>query len=137
MLLTGLMIGFAATNLVAQERPGPRLFDETAVVTLKGTVEEVLGLATRLQLRLKTPEATVEVQVGPQAYLKEHKFEVAKGDVVEVTGWRRKVRERELVIAREIVKGETRLQLRSETGAPLWPREQRPRPPRPPEPPPL
>jgi len=131
ILLTGLMIGLAATNLLAQERPGPRLYDVTTEVTLKGTVEEVTQVAGPgrmggVHLKLKTDKETVAVHLGPNFYLEEHNFKLAKGDAVEVIGSRVKMAEQEVVLAREVVKGQTRLKLRTETGVPLWARPRQP-----------
>lgn len=133
-LLTSLMIGLAATSLAAQARLGPRLYDVTTVVTLKGRVEEAEfvqepGRAGGTHLKLKTDKETVVVHLGPRFFLDKHNFKVAKGDVVEVTGSRVKLGEEEVVVAREIAKGETRLKLRTKAGIPLWSLGRRPRPP--------
>ncbi len=138
-LLTSLMIALAAITVAAQVPRGPRLYDVTTEVTLKGTVEEAEfvsgpgpgGGLQLLRLKLKTDKETVLVHLGPRFYLEQHNFKVAKGDVVEVIGSRVKVAEEEVVLAREIAKGETRLKLRTEAGIPLWAPGRRPQPPQP------
>ncbi len=136
--LTSLSIALAAASLAAQAPRGPRLYDVTTVVTLKGTVEEVMqvsgpgrmgGGAGGVQLKLKTDKETVVVHLGPRFYLEEQNFKLAKGDAVEVIGSRVKLEGEEIVVAREVVKDKTRLKLRTEDGMPLWSPGRRPPPP--------
>lgn len=71
-------------------------------------------------LLLTTDTGTVEVQLGPTAFLTEKKVEISEGDILEVTGSRVKIGESQVVLAREIRKGDITWTLRESTGQPLW-----------------
>jgi hypothetical protein len=117
------------------------VYDPATVVTVVGTVQTVqehqcsLGwsesgvpkipltswLGTRALLR--TQYGMLDVHIGPAFYLKEHHFALNKGDRIEVTGSKFARELPVLVIAREIKKGVTYLELRDRAGAPLWTNE--------------
>lgn len=112
------------------------MYDTKTETTLAGTVEEVktmggaMGRAGRVgaqgmrmqgtHLVVKTEKETIEVHLGPSAFLKEKNIEIAKGDAVEVVGSRVKFGESDALIAREIRRGETSWTLRDTNGRPLW-----------------
>lgn len=108
-----------------QQGPGPHegpAYDTNSEATFKGTVADVKpgrsalhGLLFRIhtlglgqmgvqekQLLLKTDTGTVEIQLGPTAFLTEKKEEIRKGDTLEVTGSRVTIGESQVVLAREI-----------------------------------
>ncbi len=106
-------------------------YDPSTVVTAKGTVQEVQsgmmqsGQMGRMghmgtHLILKTDDATYTVLVGPSSYVKDKKFEFAKGDQIEVTGSKVKYDGGDALVAREIKKGDKVLTLRDEKGVPEW-----------------
>lgn len=72
------------------------------------------------QLALKTDTGTVEVRLGPPTFLTEQKVEIAKGDTIEVIGSRVTIGESQVVLAREIRKGDAAWTLRDNGGQPLW-----------------
>jgi hypothetical protein len=109
----------------------PMMYDAKTETTLKGTVEELKTVSGMrggrgrmgvqgTHLMLKTDTETIEVHLGPSAFLTEKKIEIAKGDAVEVLGSRVKMGESDAVIAREIRKGEASWTLRDANGRPLW-----------------
>lgn len=128
----------AASPLFAQRRGTtgqqmPRIYDTKTETTLTGTVEEVKTVTGMMDgggrmggqgthLMLKTAKETIEVHLGPSAFLKEKNVEIAKGDGVEVLGSRVKIGPSDALIAREIRKGETSWTLRDANGRPLWAR---------------
>jgi hypothetical protein len=71
-------------------------------------------------LKLVTEKGTMDVHLGPAAYLADKKFIVDKGDVVEIRGSVVKIGGNEAVIAREVTKGSEKLVLRDANGIPLW-----------------
>jgi len=114
----------AALPAGAQEKP-PRApeYDVNAEVTVRGEVVEVheSKLASDhpgLHVVLKNEEETVEVHACPVRFLRELEFTIEPGDRLAVTGSRRKGTN--LIVAREIVKGQLSLILRDKTGAPNW-----------------
>lgn len=114
-------------------------YDAKSEATFKGTVLNVksgrsvlywfsrihtLGLghmpAPEQQFLLKTDTETVGIQLGPTAFLAENKVEIRKDDAVEVTGSRVAIGESQVVLAREIQKGDNAWTLRDVTGQPVW-----------------
>lgn len=65
---------------------------------------------------------TLTVHVGPSNYLVQQGFSFAAGDQVEVTGARIKFEGSDVLIAREIRKGDKVLTLRNSQGIPAWSR---------------
>jgi hypothetical protein len=79
-----------------------------------------MGMMQGTHLMLKTDKETIEVHLGPSAFLKEKQVEVAKGDSVEVVGSRIKMGGSDALVARAIRKGATSWTLRDANGRPLW-----------------
>ncbi len=105
-------------------------YDPATETTVTGTVEHVKTVPARraghgIHLLLKTSATTLDVHLGPKAFLKEKGFSVDKGDQVEVTGSKVTLKSGEALIARKIKKGDTTLILRNEQGVPMWSRSRR------------
>jgi hypothetical protein len=112
------------------------MYDTATEVTLAGTVERVItidemagrggrgrGMGMGMggtHLMLKTDQETIEVHLGPSAYLKEQHVEIAAGDAIEVVGSRVTMNESEGVLARELRKGDHSWTLRDADGRPKW-----------------
>jgi hypothetical protein len=105
---------------------GGRHYNTTTEVTLSGTVDEVrnipgpAGGPGGLHLMLRTDAGVDEVHLGPATFVRSKGFEFAKGDAITVTGSKTKVGGQDVVIAREIKKGDKLLTLRDAKGVPLW-----------------
>jgi hypothetical protein len=128
---------FGPSTVFAQEGP---LYDSKSEATITGTVADVstggpgrLGWLMRVhtfglghkgtgetQLRVKTDTDTVEIHLGPTAFLKGKSVEIREGDTLEVTGSRVMLDGARVFLAREIRKGEITWTLRDATGQPLW-----------------
>ena len=110
--------------------PGPgrhRTYNPATETTVKGTVDEVKTVAGRgagagIHLVLKTESETLDVHLGPAAYLQKQNFELTKGDQVEVTGSKVQFQGHHAIIAREVKKGDKVLTLRDANGFPAWSR---------------
>jgi hypothetical protein len=119
-----------------QEHPA---YDPTTEATFTGTVTDIPGGPGRLgwlmrvhtfglghsgpnerQLLLTTDTDTLRVHLGSTAFLKERKIEIKKGDRVGVTGSRVTLGDSEILLAREVRKGDTVWDLRDRAGQPLW-----------------
>lgn len=142
VVMAGLAVGLfalAAPSALAQRQNGAgRMYDPNTEVTLTGTVTEVQSMPAQgarnmpgrgrmgmmmggVHLTLKTDAgATVDVRLGPAAYLKEKQFEIAAGDALQVIGSRITMGGGDVVVAREVRKGATSLTLRDATGRPMW-----------------
>lgn len=103
-----------------------RMYDPATETTVKGTVEEVKqipgqrGGASGAHLIVKTDKETLEVHLGPTAFLEKEKFTFAKGDQIEVTGSKVKIGAADALLAREVKKGDKTLTLRNAQGIPVW-----------------
>jgi len=71
-------------------------------------------------LTLKTATESLEVHLGPTAFLKDRKVELARGDAVKILGSRVTLDGESVLLAREVTKGESNWTLRDSTGRPLW-----------------
>lgn len=128
-----LLLAILATVWIAhaQQRRGrgfgmPR-YDTSSEVTLSGVVEKLesqigrMGWkGTHLVVRFDTEMLTVHV--GPSVYLEQQGFSFAPGDKIEVTGSKVKLDMSDVIVAREIKKGDRVLTLRNHDGIPAWSR---------------
>jgi hypothetical protein len=130
---TLLLIG--AVSVVMAQTPGTGrgaspMYDVKTETTIKGTVESVetvtgkggrgSGALGGTHLTVKTEKETLEVHVGPTAYLTEKGITLAKGDTLEILGSRVTIDEKPVVIARQIKKGDNTWTLRDASGRPVW-----------------
>jgi hypothetical protein len=107
---------------------GP-MYDTGTEVRLTGVVEAVDTMAAccctecmggGLHVTLRTATESIEVQLGPRAFLAEKKVSLAPGDAVEIVGSRIPMGGRTVLVARTIAKGDETVTLRDESGRPLW-----------------
>ena len=89
--VASLAVVFVAGDAVAQGRrgggQGPANYSVAAEVTVKGTVEDLKpGPQQGMHVMLKTSDATLELALGPSWYQTEKKYELAKGDQIDVIG---------------------------------------------------
>jgi hypothetical protein len=109
---------------------GPR-YDTATEATVTGTVDSVEQIAGPgpgrgrrglggTHLTLKTKTETLEVHLGPTAFLNEKKVGIAKGDTLVITGSRVTVDNEKVFIAKEVKKGDSTWTLRDAAGLPMW-----------------
>ena len=120
--LFGLAIGCVAISAFAQ---GPPKYDPATETKLKGTVEELRfvppsGGKPMAYLVIKSGQATVEVFLCPKSFLDDMGTSFKPSDAVEITGSRIKQDAAEMILAREVVKGDDTLTLRFKDGKPAW-----------------
>ncbi len=129
--IVGLLGQRDASAQRGQGRGGGPLtpYDTKTEATLGGTVEAVEivtppGRGRRglggTHLTLKTDKETLEVHLGPTAFLRDQQAEIAKGDAVEIVGSRVVIDDETVVLAREVKKGGRTWTLRDASGRPLW-----------------
>jgi hypothetical protein len=125
-----VLAGFISASALGQQGIGgpkgsPR-YDPKTEVTVKGSVEDVKeypsrnGRHTGQHVTLKTESGNLDVHLGPTDYWKQHGFELAKGDSIEVGGSKTRVEDKAVVIAREVKKGDQTVTLRNADGVPAW-----------------
>jgi hypothetical protein len=138
----GPAIGFAGliflTCGVSAQQPASPIYDSATVVTITGTVQAVEQHQCSLGWRgrasnvihpatwvgthaiLSTEYGIVDVHLGPPRFLEQHHFTLAKDDQIEVTGSKFAELLPVLIIAKELKRGHSFLELRDNTGKPLW-----------------
>jgi hypothetical protein len=104
---------------------GPPKYDLHAEVKAKGMVDEVtlLPFGTRKDFReltIKDGEAIIHIYMCPKPFEDEMGISFSKGDQISVTGSKIKYQDAEVILARELVKGEDTLLFRDEKGTPVW-----------------
>ena len=104
---------------------GAPKYDLKAETKLNGTLEEVkvFDLATRkdfVQLILKSAEGKIVVYVCPKPFQEEIGITFSKGDAITITGAKVKQEESEVILARELVRGQDTVQFRDSKGNPVW-----------------
>ena len=68
----------------------------------------------------KSETQSIDVYLGPTAFIKDFEVTFAKGDRVHVIGSKVKYAGRPLILAREVRRDSTTLYLRDERGTPNW-----------------
>lgn len=128
LMVGAVSIAIAQTTSSGQQ--GSPMYDVKTETTIKGTVESVDTIAGTggrghrsmggTHLVVKTERETIEVHVGPTAYLTEKGITLAKGDTLEIVGSRVTIDKEPVVIAKEIKKGDNTWTLRDASGRPMW-----------------
>jgi hypothetical protein len=110
---------------------GSPRYDVATEATVTGSVESVEQITSPgggrgrrglggTHLTLKTKADTLEVHLGPTAFLNEKKVAIAKGDTLMIVGSRVTVDGEPVFIAKEVRKGDSVWTLRDAAGLPLW-----------------
>ena len=105
--------------------PGPPKYDLHTETKIKVTVEEVKlppkGSGKEVAyLLVKSGTDSVDVYLCPRSFFDDMGMNFSKGDEVTLTGSKVKHGEADLILAREVVKGNDTFVLRDEKGNPFW-----------------
>jgi len=100
-------------------------YDLSTESKMKATIEEVKLPAKGSEkeiahLLVKIGTDTFDVYLCPKAFLDDMGVSFSQGDEIVLTGSRIKQGETELILAREVVRGNDTLVLRDEKGNPIW-----------------
>ncbi len=130
MVLSALLLAASGKDPVkgpVKDAPKPAAeprYDTATVIDVPATVEEVREVKTApmkgQHLTVKTEKETLDVYLGPAEFVKIFEVNFAKGDQIRVIGSRVKVDGADVVLAREVRKGEVSLLLREANGEPNW-----------------
>ncbi len=117
------LVAFAGAQRAA--KPVLPKYDLQTETKIKGTIEEVKlppkGSEKEIaHLLVKNGADTVDVYLCPKAFMDDMGMEFSKGDEISLTGSKIKQGEADLVLAREIVKGNDTFALRDAKGNPVW-----------------
>jgi hypothetical protein len=121
-ILLTLIVAFVATSAVGQ---APPKYDPATETKLKGVVEELkflppTGGKPAAYLIVKSGEDTIQVFLCPKSFLDQMGAAFKPADAVEITGSKVKQDSTDLILAREVVKGDDILTLRFKDGKPAW-----------------
>ncbi len=129
LLVSVVVAALVVPSAFAQRGRGFQ-YDKSAEITVKGTVEEVRERGpewrTRTLLVVQTGDQTLNVSLGPSSFVADSKIKFAQGDEVQVIGVKRSFRGNEIMVAREVKKGDQTLTLRDADGNPKYPQGRRP-----------
>jgi len=119
------LVMLVAALVFAQTKAEPK-YDKTAEVKLKGTVEEVREVPGSCckdkctHLMLRTDKGLLEIQVAPEAFLKDMEVTFAKGDKIDVIAAKVTKDGVDTYLAREITNNGNVLVVRDNEGGPVW-----------------
>jgi DNA polymerase III alpha subunit len=129
VLLSAVLLAAGTTVTIEAQRRSPTgtapTYDVATEVTLTGTVDEVKtipgpGLQGGVHLMLRTAQEEIEVDLGPEEFLKKQNYRLNKGDDITVIGSRVKRDAGEAVIARQVTRGKETMTFRDAKGFPRW-----------------
>jgi hypothetical protein len=107
------------------KEPGPPKYDLHTETKMKVTVDEVKlppkgSEKGGAHLLVKSGTDSVDVYLCPKSFFDDMGMSFSKGDEVTLTGSKVKLGEEDLILAREVVKGNDTFVLRDEKGNPVW-----------------
>jgi hypothetical protein len=115
------------SQVLAQKTPKPSLpkYDLQTESKIRGTIEEVKlppkgSTKEIVHLLLKNGPDNMDVYLCPKSFMDEMGMDFTKGDEITLTGSKVKQGETDLVLARELVKGNNTFVLRDAKGSPVW-----------------
>jgi len=127
--LAVLVASLCLPPAIAQKNtePSSPKYDLHAETKIKATVDEVKlppkGSEKEVaHLLVKSGTDSVDVYLCPKSFFDDMGMSFSKGDEVNVTGSKVKQGEADLILAREVVKGNDTFVLRDEKGKPVWQR---------------
>lgn len=114
-----------ALTLLAQKNPAVPKYDSHAETKIKGVVEELRlppkGSEKEIaHLVVKSDSETLDVYLCPKSFFDDMGMGFNKGDELSFTGARVKQDGTDLILAREVSKGNDTFVLRDAKGSPVW-----------------
>ena len=127
LFLVVVLTSLCLTPTAAQKAQGtsPPPYDLHSETKMKVTVDDVKlppkgSEKEVVHLMVKNGADTVDVYLCPKSFLDDMGVSFSKGDEIALTGSKVKAEEADLILAREVVKGNDTLVLRDEKGNPVW-----------------
>jgi hypothetical protein len=114
----------ALTLLAQKSQTGPK-YDSHAETKMKGVVEELRlppkGSEKEIaHLLVKNDTETIDVYLCPKSFFDDMGMGFSKGDELSLTGSRVKQDGADVILVREVVKGNDTFVLRDAKGSPVW-----------------
>jgi hypothetical protein len=103
-----------------------RMYDLKTVETITATVlnvEKIIpskGMSYGVHLTVKTDQETLSVHLGPGWFIDNQDIKIEEKDKLEIRGSRIDFKGEPAIIAAEVEKGDQTLELRDESGFPVW-----------------
>ncbi len=124
MVVILLIVVLAALGMAQTVPSAAPKYDMATEATLKGNIDDIKEIASAkgpsLHLLVKAGSEITEVYLCPNAFLQELAFNFAKGEQVTIVGSKVKVDNVDVVLAREVTRGNDTLTLRDKKGNPVW-----------------
>ena len=126
MVLVAALGGAPATAQKSQPTAAsPPKYDLHTETKIKGTIDEVKlppkGSEKEIaHLLVKEGTNSMDVYLCPKSFFDDMGMSFAKGDEISITGSKVKQGETDLILVREIVKGNDTFALRDGKGDPVW-----------------
>jgi hypothetical protein len=120
-----ILPAFILFSAVLFAQSGAPKYDATTETTMKGIVED-LKLPEKghekeiVHLVMKNGDQTVDIYLCPKSFMDDMGVTFSKGDEISFTGSKIILGGTEMMLAREIVKGQDTLVLRDGKGKPVW-----------------
>lgn len=118
---------FLVVSVHAQKaaKPTPPKYDLQTETKIKATIEEVKlppkGSEKEIaHLMVKSGADTLDVYLCPKSFMDDMGMDFGKGDEISLTGSKVKDGDADLILAREVVKGNNSFVLRDGKGEPVW-----------------
>ena len=124
LVLIAVLVGLPAHAQKTQPTSPPK-YDLHSETKIKGTIEEVKlppkGSEKEIaHVLVKEGTNSMDVYLCPKSFFDDMGMSFTKGDEIAITGSKVKQGETDLILAREIVKGNDTFALRDEKGEPVW-----------------
>jgi hypothetical protein len=125
LFLAVVFVSAFLTIMVAQKAASSPKYDPQSEAKMKGTVDE-LKLPPKgsekdaAHLMVKNGADLVDIYLCPKSFLDDMGVTFSKGDEIALTGSKIKAEGADLVLAREVIKGNDTVVLRDEKGNPVW-----------------
>ena len=119
------LVGVFLLSLVAAAQSAAPKYDPSTEMKMKGVVEE-LKLPPKgkdhdvAHLVMKNGDQMVDIYLCPKSFMDEMGVSFTAGDEIAFTGSKVKDGGDEMILAREVVKGQDTLVLRDDKGNPVW-----------------
>jgi len=126
MVLVAALVGAPGTAQKSQPTAAsPPKYDLHTETKIKGTIDEVKlppkGSEKEIaHLLVKEGTNSMDVYLCPKSFFDDMGMSFAKGDEISITGSKVKQGETDLILVREIVKGNDTFALRDGKGDPVW-----------------
>ncbi len=123
---SGILIGQNDTTNWGRKSYYNKMYDAKTFIEIKGeitVVEQIVmkqGTSAGIHISVKTETETYVVHLGPKWYLDKQTIQLKVGDKVGIKGSKVTIEGKQTIIAKDVIKDGSTLNLRDETGKPVW-----------------